>query len=64
MIYLYFSWYYKSQAVVIFELISNRVKSRDGRIFYHHNIYNYTSLCSITTKSMAFILSMLKILQD
>ena len=52
------SEYYKSQTVVIFELTSNtpgiqlEVKSPDGRILYHHN--NYTSLCSITTKSNGF----------
>ena len=52
------SEYYKSQTVVIVELHSNspglqlEVKSPDGRILYHHN--NFTSLCSITTKSNGF----------
>ena len=52
------SEYYESQTVFIIELHSNspglqlEVKSPDGRILYHHN--NFTSLCSITTKSNGF----------
>ena len=52
------SEYYKSQTVIIFELVSTspeillEVKSPDGRILYHH--INSTSLFSLTTQSNGF----------
>ena len=62
------SEYYESQTVFIIELHSNspglqlEVKSPDGRILYHHN--NFTSLCSITTKSNGFYSICVKNLQE